>query len=373
MSATSKLNPEQLQRIEQTFEKLAGIPISQILKPISDDEPSGESLKANGVYSAIKNARSADDPNLPMGEWQHNLKVADWDEVVDVSVKALSEKTKDLQIAIWLLEAQIYKFGFAGIAPVVHMISQMTNTFWQDMHPQIEGGDLDYRTNLIAWMNDKLQPAIRQLPITDNRSDKQFCWADWEMSIQMEQLADDSSRKSRDYIPSQTIVHAITTTPIDFYKAVVNQIQDALLTFDELSVLLDEKCGEDSPSLTGFTTLLMEVRDTLISQVQHRGLFASKKAENSDEQNSVEADTASGGMPGGGGSGPLNTRESAYRLLGEAAEYLLREDPHSPVPYLVFKAIEWGNLNTAELYEELFVKYQGQLNIFEVLGLEIKK
>lgn len=51
----------------------------------------------------------------------------------------------------------------------------------------------------------------------------------------------------------------------------------------------------------------------------------------------------------------------------------MRDDPHSPVPYLILKGIEWGNLNTAELYQELFVQYQGQLNIFEILGLEISQ
>jgi type VI secretion system protein ImpA len=36
----------------------------------------------------------------------------------------------------------------------------------------------------------------------------------------------------------------------------------------------------------------------------------------------------------------------------------------------VRRATEWGSLNTVELYQELFLRLGGQLNIFEMLGLE---
>jgi type VI secretion system protein ImpA len=42
------------------------------------------------------------------------------------------------------------------------------------------------------------------------------------------------------------------------------------------------------------------------------------------------------------------------------------------VPYLVFKAIDWGRLDTAELYRELFVENRGNLNIFDLLGVEVQ-
>ena len=72
-------------------------------------------------------------------------------------------------------------------------------------------------------------------------------------------------------------------------------------------------------------------------------------------------------------TGAIRNRNDAYARLAEAAEYIAMDDSHSPVPYLVYKAIDWGQLNTAELYQELFVQYQGQLNIFEILGLDISQ
>ena len=71
--------------------------------------------------------------------------------------------------------------------------------------------------------------------------------------------------------------------------------------------------------------------------------------------------------------GVLIDRQHAYAQLAEAAEYLLRDDPHSPVPHLVYKAIEWGRLSTPDLYNEIFIRHEGNLNIFDVLGIDRTK
>jgi predicted component of type VI protein secretion system len=51
-------------------------------------------------------------------------------------------------------------------------------------------------------------------------------------------------------------------------------------------------------------------------------------------------------------TGAVQSREEAYRLLALAADYLLRTEPHSPTPYLVRRAVNWGKMPLAELLEE---------------------
>ena len=364
---TNQSDIQQLKRIEQRFEQQLGLDLLALLKPITELQPSGTFLKGSSVYTAIKEARVADDPNLPMGEWQHNLKVADWDSVIQIALDALLNQSKDIQIGIWLLEAQMHKFSFAGIAPGVMLLKELCEKFWVDIYPQIEDGDLDYRTNLIAWLNDKLQPGVRQLAITNSRSETQYTWSDWEIALQFEQLPEKDQKQAK-HVSLQQISQGINATPIEFYRDIYQYISDALFLLEQFSHLLDEKCAENAPSVHGLSTLLLEIRETLAAQVQHRGLFMTTPQEQDIEQ-PTPVDSAIFSAP----AGPIATRAAAYAQLADAAEFLLREDPHSPVPYLVIKAIEWGNLNTAELYQELFVKYQGQLNIFEILGLEIKQ
>ena len=49
----------------------------------------------------------------------------------------------------------------------------------------------------------------------------------------------------------------------------------------------------------------------------------------------------------------IRTRAEAYSLLQEIALFLHENDPHSPTPYLISRAVAWGNMHFDELLPEL--------------------
>lgn len=65
----------------------------------------------------------------------------------------------------------------------------------------------------------------------------------------------------------------------------------------------------------------------------------------------------------------ITTRAEAYRALDQAAELLLRIEPHSPVPYLVKRSVRWGSLSLSELYAELF-QIADPAVVFRLLGIQ---
>ena len=90
--------------MSEELRKPSVIDLEALLSPISEEAPSGESLRYSGLYDEVAEARRADD-NLNLGEWQTELKVADYRKVKDLVIPALSTQTKDLQLAVWLCEA----------------------------------------------------------------------------------------------------------------------------------------------------------------------------------------------------------------------------------------------------------------------------
>ena len=48
----------------------------------------------------------------------------------------------------------------------------------------------------------------------------------------------------------------------------------------------------------------------------------------------------------------LQGRDDAYRQLALLADYLARIEPHSPVPYLIRKAVDWGHKPLDEVLAE---------------------
>ena len=90
------------------------VDIDAILAPIPGDNPAGEDLRYDPLYDKIKEARRADDVLLAE-DFGGDLKTSDWDTVLKLSIDILREKSKDLQIASWLLEALAKKEGFEGV------------------------------------------------------------------------------------------------------------------------------------------------------------------------------------------------------------------------------------------------------------------
>ncbi len=352
---------------EQQLAEQVGIPLADLLAPIEDRMPAGISVRYNGIYQTIKEARREDDPSLPQGVWVHDLKQADWTTVADVAADAIANKSKDLQLGFWLLEAQIHRFGFAGIAPCMTLLHSLCETYWENMHPEIVDDDLEYRLNPVGWANDKLLPALRLVPITAAGSgERSFSWSDWELANLSQQAELDRETATLGVMDIQA---AISATPTGHYRALHAELETALAEIERFIGLLDEQCGNQSPSLGKVTGLLNDIYALVDDQLRKRGVLMAAAPADSDPAGGAED---AGGSAGGGGSGgPITNRDQAYNALAEAAEYLVRVEPHSPAPYLVMRAIEWGNLTTPELYQELFVQHQGQLNIFDVLGITL--
>ncbi len=67
--------------------------------------------------------------------------------------------------------------------------------------------------------------------------------------------------------------------------------------------------------------------------------------------------------------GEWRNRDEAYQTLEALAQYLATIEPHSPTPYLVRRAVNWGRLPLPELMAEI-MREEGDLNrMVQLLGL----
>jgi type VI secretion system protein ImpA len=65
------------------------------------------------------------------------------------------------------------------------------------------------------------------------------------------------------------------------------------------------------------------------------------------------------------------TREQVFEELANIAKYFRSTEPHSPVSYLIEKAIRWGHLSLPELLNELISDQADTKNrIFTIAGLQ---
>jgi type VI secretion system ImpA family protein len=345
--------------------------LMSLLSPISEKKPAGESLRFDRVYDEIKEAREEEDPDLPVGVWQRELKRADWSSVARLCSAALMRKTKDLQIAAWLTEAWLHLLGFRGLDEGIRLVAALCRDFWNDVYPSLEDG-MEARVAPIRWMADKLIVPLKSVPLTAPAGEegRPQAWKDWEGALYLANLprsgatlaaADEGAAAQTAYL------EGAAKTPAVRLASLAGEVAGTLAALDELEAVLHERCGEaETPSLTPLRQPLLAIHGHLEQMLSERG----EKTLLSPAPQSTGDGAADAPFVAGDGNGAIASRDDAYRKLREAAEFLLRTEPHSPVPYLVRRAIAWGGMSLSQLLEELLARNADLATIDTLLGIK---
>jgi type VI secretion system protein ImpA len=101
-----------------------------LLDPISPEQPTGSDLRWTAEWDQIKEARRADD-SLQYGKWEkRERKTANWRLAEELIAAALRERSKDLQLALWLTEANLMLHGFPGLRDGLRITSELMVRYW---------------------------------------------------------------------------------------------------------------------------------------------------------------------------------------------------------------------------------------------------
>jgi type VI secretion system protein ImpA len=324
-------------------------------------------------FDAIQEARRFDDPTLSQGEWVTDVKEADWDRVVEIGAELLTGRTKDLRVAIWMTEALTKLHGLSGLADGYTLLARLCESFWTDMHPQPEDGDMEGRIGNLDWLAARTIQLVREIPLT-KASRGTFSMVDYEtaravsMSIDRHpDQADELARNARLTMPDFDAARRDTAP--GYFLSGMQQTESAKAAAEKLKQILDELMGSDSPVLSG----VLGVLDDLYSAYRR---YAG-------ESGALTADAGPAGESGAVGqaeapsqprvAGPIQTREQALRQLHEIAAFFKRTEPHSPVAYLAEKAAKWGTMPLHEWLRSVVKDDTALLRVEELLGVESPK
>ncbi|WP_224983054.1 type VI secretion system protein TssA [Geomonas agri] len=237
--------------------------LEKLLLPISSESPAGSDLRYTTVYEEIMEARRCEDA-VAMGDWQHDVKQANWDKAISLATAALGEKTKDLQIAAWLAEGLTVTEGFAGLELGLELITGLAERFWETVYPQTEEGDLEYRATPFQFLDGKVALHVRQIPLTDPALTPGYSWLQWRQSREVGSEAevkdrygeiDECKKSRRDQLLAESAV-----SPEDFDAAVARSsagyaaaLRGGLLRCSQrvqrLATVLEDKFVSSAPTV----------------------------------------------------------------------------------------------------------------------------
>jgi type VI secretion system protein ImpA len=330
-----------------------------ILNPIPGDNPSGESLRYAPVYDQIKEARREDD-DIPQGEWQLEVKKADWVLVTKLASEAIATKSKDLQLAAWLTEAMLRREGYAGLQAGLALLRGLIENFWDTLYPELEDGDAEFRAAPLDWVGSRLDRPIKNVALTRGGLD----WFKYKESRTVPSEAEAAASDARQQARTTAVEeHRLTPeafdedfngTPAASYEAWSAQLAACLEAAGALKAAVEEKFSDYIPSFSALERSLEEVKNTVRILLLRKG--GGQPAEEASRAEAAAQPAEEARYGAGAAAAPVRKRaagpepadrEDAIERVVALARYLRGQDAGNPAPYLLLRGLRWGELRAA--------------------------
>ena len=363
--------------------------LTKLFAPISDESPTGVDLRlASGddTIGRIKDARTEirpeEDPAMAGG------RRADWRLVRVESEKALEKQTKDLELAGYLTEGWIRDTpvrdrainkdaGIYGLINGLTLIIELMNRYWDTLHPGYDEGEVivPIRSRHLTWIGSSgpfLQTvaAAQLVPVAAGAT---FTIHELNQAQWLEQIRATQRDSYEAQAQGKRSLDEIRDMMGAFDPDVIVEAHTALTTAQATLAELNAVCGklipdDESPNLFGLRDLLDDAVAFVARYLPDASTDTSEGDGAGEEGEGVQG-TATAGS-GGGRTGPIGSRSDALRRLSEVADFFRRTEPHSPVSYLVQRAVRWGQMPFEDLLKDVVKDSAARQQVLDLLGIQ---
>lgn len=364
-----------------------GLDLESLLKPISEDAPTGTDIREDtspkSPYYTLKDARAQARERERMAEAgdTDGGEAPDWQAVAKQAPKILTNTAKDLEVAAWFTEAQVRLNGFAGLRDGFQLLRGLVDLYWDDVYPHEDEDGLETKVAPITGLNGSggsgtlLQP-LRQIALTGIGSSGPFSLWQYDQAVDISRIQDEDRRQKRldaGAVEMDQINRAVADANPDFYPTLWRDLTECRDAFQALTDLLSEKCGADAPPSSAIKETLEQTMRAV------RSIAGPRIGVEDPSDGDTEAGEADSGAPaqqagqarGGIMTGEISDREEAFRQLMKVSEFFRKTEPHSPVSYMVSNAVRLGQLTLPQLMRELMANDSSALEQYFVrIGVE---
>jgi type VI secretion system protein ImpA len=338
--------------------------LDALLAPLSSEAPSGTDLREDSspqsIYYRLKDlrstARAAERRSDAGGESDEAQ--AEWRQLFDLTQEALSKQSKDLEVASWLIEALVRRYGFAGLRDGLVLARGLFESFPDKVHSLQDEEGIETFLAPLSGLNGLdgegtlIQP-IRKVPVTSG-GEKPYAFFHYTQAEDLEKLTDGAAKERRIAAGVPTIEQfeqVLRASPKDFLRALLGDLSEAIAALDQLSALLSEKYASDAPPTSRIRETLGGVYDLVRSRT--RDIIppepVAANGSNAAEGSQGEALAGNGALRAPG----VGNREEALQTLAKISEFFKRTEPHSTIAFTLDDVIRRARMTLPELLAEL--------------------
>ena len=345
--------------------------IGLLLAPISTDAPAGVNLREDSSpsspYYQLKDARSGARAAERRGDASDESTglPQEWSTICKLAPKVLTETSKDLEIAVWYVEALVRTEGLAGLRDGFRLLNGLVENYWESMFSLEDEDGLITRLAPISGLNGQggegalIQP-LRRAPITDgDGGEGPYSTYHYQRAWDISQIADAAARarvEAREVTVDQ-FNKAVARTKAPFFIELIDNLEGCQSEWEALSAALDSRAGYDSPPSSNIRDLLATIRE-IVGVISKDALARHQPSAGSTaDASATNPGTAGGSDPVAGTvaapAGVIASREDALRFVLKAADYFRTNEPHSPVADTLEEVVRRARMSFSELLAEL--------------------
>jgi type VI secretion system protein ImpA len=312
--------------------------IEALVAALSDEAPSGPDLYGDSDRQAIE---SVFERSISEGGAATSGEI-DWAETID-RIVAQSGRTRDLWLPIYLMRAAAHSGRFELVADGAELLARLVEERWADVHPQLdEVGFIGRKTpcESLVRIGDFLGP-LQQVPLVSHPRLGRFSGADFIRFY-------DEGGGAENYGLFRALIEATPPGDLEALVARIEGLRDAIRRVDAgfTANAEGDTATNFQPAYDVFERMRRAVRAVLPAAEAEAGAAAEDPAD-------AGGGPVMAGSPAKGFTGAITSRADVARAIDGICEYYARQEPGSPVPFLLRRAKEWISLDFMAVLEDI--------------------
>lgn len=349
------------------------IDVPALLAPIPGDKPTGVNPRdddsATSTYYDARNVRGVANAaekdwlnlvlsNAPGADEARDRAMQAWQQLQEKCETILREKSKDLEILEWLIEALMRIEGFAGLHAGLFLAAETLDKFWDDVNYSVDPDDPTAKGFNFDRLNKTLIAPVMRTPVTPPAGDRG--------PLPLATL----QQMQKDKAGLGEAEAAARAGGRPFYQPLGVHLRTSMAAWQRIGKTLNAKMGDDAPSVTQLSELLVDL-EKMVKLVAGSLVDPPAGAAAAAEG---DAAAAAEGAPDGAQAnfarpGTFATREQALNMLAAVAKYFREYEPQSPVSYALDATIDRARMSLPELLEELLPDTEARRRMLQIAGI----
>lgn len=363
------------------------IELESLLQPISDDNPVGddirESASATSPYFNIKDARAAARSSERNHMFDADTSEADqlWRTVLDLAPDILKNQAKDLEVASWYTEALIRRYGFQGLRDGFKLIHGLIEQYWDNLYPLPDEDGIETRVAPLTGLNGEgaegvLIVPIRNADITQGGEPGPFSFWNYQQVLDIEKVIDEDEKRDKADKLGFTLAdieQAVEESSETFFVDLRDDVTETVEIYRSISQMLEQHCGiNDSPPTSNIINILQDS----LGVIKHiaKLKFPAENSESDSSEDSAQGSSAENSdapqKSAARQTGPISSREDAFKQLKEISAFFRKTEPHSPISYVIERAVVWGDMSLENLVKELIPDSTARYTFSSLTGVK---